>query len=452
MIDTKVFSFKGSTFECFLDAKTNCYHISLLECNGEILNIPSSIDGVVISTVSGNYVNGYSSIRLSDDNRAFKVIDDVLFSSDGTVMYLYPPQRKEVCYVVPEGVNTIFEGAIINDYLGELVFLNGVNRINQYAVYGTHLNKVTFPNSLKVIEVSAFKGNTGISDVIFDGTLEQWLDVEIGEENESILDSNIRLSKAGNSLSKAKYCSNTLSDSFIRDVLVRSVCLECVSCRCGLETYHSVGRLYDQSPCNEIPISLSWLDNAGVMPDVKRCNEISDELVEFLNMHHYYDELTTFETALLSKNIQNNANCSISNYEFHYAVEVLLWSVGLIGKLKYFEDYEVYDYRELLGLFKEHSLHSVIERCTVRDIKTIADEMKRAEDLWMGVSSSSQDLVSIEETFGEAFARRLFNSLGANRQGYKYRWYNVKKHARTRYWAFQWLFGILDWSQIGPGS
>jgi len=120
------------------------------------VTIPPSVE-----TIEGNpFCN--NTIIFSHNER-FKVVDKVLYSSDGKVLISYC-SAKEV-FEVPDGVERIGVGAFRN----------------------TPIKKITFPKSLRIIDKDAFKKASGLENVVFPNSLKeirenafQWCDFKTG--------------------------------------------------------------------------------------------------------------------------------------------------------------------------------------------------------------------------------------------------------------------------------
>ena len=93
-----------------------------------------------ISTSSKNFKN----IIVNEGNTKFKVEDNVLYSKDGKILYLYP-SGKEGKYEFPSSVEKIVNRAFINNtYINEIYIPETVKVINTYLFQGcTNLHYVT---------------------------------------------------------------------------------------------------------------------------------------------------------------------------------------------------------------------------------------------------------------------------------------------------------------------
>lgn len=120
------------------------------------VTIPPSVE-----TIEGNpFCNN---TMIFSHNKRYKVVDNVLYSSDGKVLISYC-SAKEV-FEVPDGVERIGVGAFRN----------------------TPIKKITFPKSLRIIDKDAFKNASGLENVVFPNSLKeirenafQWCDFKTG--------------------------------------------------------------------------------------------------------------------------------------------------------------------------------------------------------------------------------------------------------------------------------
>ena len=64
-------------------------------------------------------------IEVHDSNIYFSVYDEVLYSKDKTTLYLYPRQKADLSFVVPDTVTHIDDGAFYDNKYLESVTLSG---------------------------------------------------------------------------------------------------------------------------------------------------------------------------------------------------------------------------------------------------------------------------------------------------------------------------------------
>jgi len=183
--------FEGVSYLCHLIESLGGYFIEPVKCEKDILYIPNRVDDIIVKGIYRGNLDTYSTIVLEDNNTEFKTIDGVLFSIDGSAIILYPPQKKDLVYEIPSGVQYVYEESITNHFVEKIVFPEGVTEIEQYSVYGHNLKTVVLPSTLKCIQCSAFKQNKKIKDVYYSGTEEDWKSVGLGDENDDILSANI---------------------------------------------------------------------------------------------------------------------------------------------------------------------------------------------------------------------------------------------------------------------
>lgn len=84
------------------------------------LNIPKTVENIAFFE-DYNYhdtqsFDNLTTITVEDGNTTYKAVDNVLYSADGTYLWLYPASKTDTEFVVPEGVEAIDRG-IYNDNL-----------------------------------------------------------------------------------------------------------------------------------------------------------------------------------------------------------------------------------------------------------------------------------------------------------------------------------------------
>ncbi len=96
-----------------------------------------------------SYCYSLNTIKVKENNAAFQSIDGVLFSKDGTILYLMPkaaPRSAPTVYTVPTGVTTIGVDAIgDNSYLTRIILPESVTMLSDEAFNGA--------STLEVLEI-----------------------------------------------------------------------------------------------------------------------------------------------------------------------------------------------------------------------------------------------------------------------------------------------------------
>lgn len=112
------------------------------------ITIPESVE-----VINGNPFCANSIIE--SENQRFKVIDNVLYSSDGKVLISYCASMDE--FTIPVGVVRIGKGAFRNRSIKKINFPNTLEIIEEEAFRSTRLKEICFPESLKEIQEKAFE-------------------------------------------------------------------------------------------------------------------------------------------------------------------------------------------------------------------------------------------------------------------------------------------------------
>ena len=128
------------------------------------LELPSGIKSIEGRSFSG--CSSLEEIRVSEGNSSLKVLDGVLFSADGRTIVLYPRNRKQTEFEIPEGTEVIGPYAFeSSSFLEKVILPQSLTDIGEYAFYNceklTELNSV---GKLNYIGVSAFSLCPGLAE------------------------------------------------------------------------------------------------------------------------------------------------------------------------------------------------------------------------------------------------------------------------------------------------
>lgn len=117
-----------------------------------------------------------SEITVDEENPHFKVVDGVLFSKDGKILYCYPEGRSGTEYIVPDGVTTIWPCAFYkNERLQSVIFPDGLTEIGAGAFEFTkRLERISLPTSLRHLRSHAFAFSSKLESVEFRGKRAEW--------------------------------------------------------------------------------------------------------------------------------------------------------------------------------------------------------------------------------------------------------------------------------------
>lgn len=118
--------------------------------------IPSSV--VTIDDRAFDACNKLQYIHVAEDNPNYVSVDGILFTKDLTKLIVYPVQKQDRYYEVPDTVKQMCWGAFEgNAYLEEIVVGSGLSKIPMAAFRDcTSLVTVKLPDSLREIEPHAF--------------------------------------------------------------------------------------------------------------------------------------------------------------------------------------------------------------------------------------------------------------------------------------------------------
>ena len=134
------------------------------------MTIPDSVTSIGAGLVS--YCENLTALSVASSNPSYKSVDNVVFTKDGTELVCCAGGAKSSCQI-PAGVCSVGSAAF----------------------YGCSLlTSVTFTNSVTRIGNNAFSGCDSLTDVYFSGTRAQWNAIEIGGNNDPLLNATLHLS------------------------------------------------------------------------------------------------------------------------------------------------------------------------------------------------------------------------------------------------------------------
>lgn len=147
------------------DGVTYIDDTAFINCGLRKITIPASVTGLGTSVFSGcQYMQAFS---VEEGNRAFKAVNGVLFSADGTTLICYP-SGVYGRYTVPEGTVRIDYGAFRRASVTGITFPSTLTTIGDYAFsYCTSLRSVSFPKNITRICDSAFRDCSWLYSVEF---------------------------------------------------------------------------------------------------------------------------------------------------------------------------------------------------------------------------------------------------------------------------------------------
>ena len=92
------------------------------------------------------------SITVSAENENYSSLDGVLYNKDKTTLIIYPVQKPDSVFTVPETVKTIEEHALSDNETLQTVYLPGVEELLWGAFSYTDIKEITFSSDLNKID------------------------------------------------------------------------------------------------------------------------------------------------------------------------------------------------------------------------------------------------------------------------------------------------------------
>ncbi len=149
-------SFKGADI-VIPDSVQSLGMLFLGECDPDSVKLPMDLD-----TVGSGFLSKCSGeIIVDSDHPRLSVVDGILFSKKGTVLYAYPSDRTG-SYKVPDTVTKIFDGAFMYSQLSKVTLPMEVTEIERLAFAYSEITTVKL-NKDAEIDDSAFKSTNNVS-------------------------------------------------------------------------------------------------------------------------------------------------------------------------------------------------------------------------------------------------------------------------------------------------
>lgn len=141
------------------------------------ITIPASVLEIGMN-VFGNCLN-LREILVAEDNQLYCARDGVLYSEDGSVLYVYPAGKEGTSFAVPSSVTTLYQNAFVYAPLQEVILPYGLEEIESGAFQiCEELTTVTMPITLTYIGNTVFYGCDCLQTILYPGTEERWNAIE----------------------------------------------------------------------------------------------------------------------------------------------------------------------------------------------------------------------------------------------------------------------------------
>lgn len=204
--DQNYYMFNGVKIEFYFDEELNGYILNMAEGSSDTLFIPSTINGkpVVYIELPEWEIWDFEKVIVSENNSHFRAIDGVLFSGDMKELLIYPPEKKDEVYFIPNGVEEIGDESFeANKYLKTLIFPKGFKLIVQYALAGCkNLETLYLPKTLERVLLKAFLFADSVKNVYFEGTEQEWNNINFTDCNWSLTGAEIHFNYDYNEIKK----------------------------------------------------------------------------------------------------------------------------------------------------------------------------------------------------------------------------------------------------------
>jgi uncharacterized repeat protein (TIGR02543 family) len=138
------------------------------------IEIPASVDIIDAGAFAG--CSSLAKISVDEQNAYYTTEDDVLFDKEKTELLLYPAEKQDTDYCVPDSVNTLAYGAFAYSHLESITIPSSVTDIRECVFEYSELKSIVIPDSVVDMGYCAFRGCTNLTSVILSNNLTKIAD------------------------------------------------------------------------------------------------------------------------------------------------------------------------------------------------------------------------------------------------------------------------------------
>ena len=168
----------------------------IFERCSKLLNAKIYFDNININNSEFLGCDLLTKIDINENNNTYKEIDGVVYSKDGTKIYMYPTGKTDSTYILPSNVKEISRYAFSgNKNIKNIVISDTVEKVNDFAFERcskleyvrlnskviknrafrwSSLQKIEIGQNVNIIEALVFEGCENLTEVNYLGTMEMW--------------------------------------------------------------------------------------------------------------------------------------------------------------------------------------------------------------------------------------------------------------------------------------
>lgn len=114
-------------------------------------------------------------ITVADGNAKYQAVDNVLYDTEESILYLYPAGRSDTSFTLPDSTLVVYAGAFFAaGNLQQITFDEKLQYIGEMAFdFCSGLTSLTIPETVTTIGTTAFADCTGLTSVTFAGASDE---------------------------------------------------------------------------------------------------------------------------------------------------------------------------------------------------------------------------------------------------------------------------------------
>lgn len=239
---------------------------------------------------------------------------------------------------------TLYFGELTKDYcyrpaIQHVVFESGITEIGASVLYGRCIESITIPETVVKIYPSVISGSSNIKDIYYEGTKADWIDLDIGADNEELIlaEKHFEVQTSAKKLTVELYQKNYVYDGEIK--FPRIVVLT----ENGNQLSNNIDYYIDAEHNYMGSCSMSAKTPGKYKIVVKLCDEYSGQVTKYFYIRAKAPEITDIDSrkdgfTVTWNKYNEKENGKVNGYEVQYSTSPKFKNAKTI-KMNHAENY-----------------------------------------------------------------------------------------------------------------